>query len=34
VLAVLDYVLLRRYARVDPPEVWTPDEPSVPAMTG
>ena len=32
-LAVLDFVLLRRYARVDPPEVWSPEEPRVPAMT-
>ena len=32
-LAVLDLVLLRRFARVDPPEVWSPEEPRVPALT-
>jgi cytochrome bd ubiquinol oxidase subunit I len=32
-LAVLDFVLLRRYARVDPPEVWAAPEPRVPALT-
>jgi cytochrome d ubiquinol oxidase subunit I len=33
VLAVVDFVLMRRYARVDPPETGEPEEVAVPAVS-
>ena len=31
-LGIVDFMLMRRYARVDPPEVGEPEEPGVAAM--